>query len=95
MSHVDNLNLFYVALTRAREELHIMLPTPGRTESERISTLLDSVISRGDGEARIGELCGEIVENAEGFSVLFGTPSGPSETKTVPPATLPATSKRE
>ncbi len=90
MSHVDNLNLFYVALTRAREELHIMLPTPGRTESERISTLLDSVISRGDGEARIGELCGEIVENAEGFSVLFGTPSGPSETKTVPPATLPA-----
>lgn len=51
MSHVDNLNLFYVALTRAREELHIMLPVPGRTESERIGTLLDSVISRSGGEA--------------------------------------------
>ena len=49
MSHVDNLNLFYVALTRAREELHIMLPVPGRTESERIGTLLDSVISRSGG----------------------------------------------
>lgn len=72
MSHVDNLNLFYVALTRAREELHIMLPVPGRTESERIGTLLDSVISRSGGEARLGDACGKVVEGEEGFSILFG-----------------------
>ena len=90
MSHVDNLNLFYVALTRAREELHIMLPVPGRTESERIGTLLDSVISRSGGEARIGDACGKVVEGEEGFSILFGAPSGPSETKPVQPPVLPA-----
>ena len=90
MSHVDNLNLFYVALTRAREELHIMLPVPGRTESERIGTLLDSVISRSGGEARIGDACGKVVEGEKGFSILFGAPSGPSETKPVQPPVLPA-----
>ena len=79
-----------VALTRAREELHIMLPVPGRTESERIGTLLDSVISRSGGEARLGDACGKVVEGEEGFSILFGTPSGPSETKPVQPPVLPA-----
>ncbi len=37
MSYVDNINLFYVAATRAEEELHIMIPgipkTPGRISS--------------------------------------------------------------
>lgn len=89
LSHVDNLNLFYVALTRAREELHIMLPAPGKTESERIGTLLDSVIRRSGGEARIGDLLGCVTEADGNTTLLFGTPSGPSEQRPARTYTLP------
>lgn len=79
MSQVDNLNLFYVALTRAKEELHIMLPTPGKSETERISTLLDSVITRSGEEARTGDMTGKITNTADGVSLRFGSPGTTSQ----------------
>lgn len=81
MSQIDNLNLFYVALTRAKEELHIMFPAPGRTESERVNSLLDSVMVRSEDRIKIGEVTGLMDKRDDGFSISFGVPSGPSQTK--------------
>lgn len=40
MSHVDNINIFYVAVTRAEEELHLMMPADEHRKSDRISALV-------------------------------------------------------
>lgn len=89
MSQIDNLNLLYVALTRAREELHIMFPYPGRTESERVSTLLDSVMVKSENRVCIGDALGLITKLESGFEVSFGNPSGPSQKKSTAEKTLP------
>ena len=53
-SHIDNINLLYVALTRAAESLHIFIPTPsakGRqndTVGKLLLTTLDCTESRED-----------------------------------------------
>lgn len=82
MSQIDNLNLFYVALTRAMEELHIMMPSPGSRESEKVSVMLDSVIVRQSDEASIGSqadpdayLRGRIIPNSDGMVMEFGVPA--------------------
>ena len=38
-SHIDNINLFYVAATRAEQELHIQIPRGGK-ETQRIGSLV-------------------------------------------------------
>lgn len=40
MTHVDNINILYVALTRAEEELHIMMPREEKKHGDRIDTLV-------------------------------------------------------
>lgn len=40
MTHVDNINVLYVALTRAEEELHIMMPEVDKRTSNHIDTLV-------------------------------------------------------
>lgn len=93
MSQVDNLNLFYVALTRAMDELHIMMPTPGSRESEKVSVMLDSVIIRQGDEAAIGNqaapeayIRGHITPNSDGMVMEFGEPTIATESK---PASTP------
>ncbi|MCD8072233.1 MAG: UvrD-helicase domain-containing protein [Alistipes sp.] len=44
MSCVDNINLFYVAATRARDELHIMIPKGGR-QPLRIGSLISACLN--------------------------------------------------
>lgn len=76
MSHVDNLNLLYVALTRAKEELHIMIPHTERAERERISNIIDAVSeSADDGKGRrIGKCNGTLTESEDGMTIHFGSP---------------------
>lgn len=59
MSYVDNINLFYVAATRAEEELHIMIPGVPKTPG-RISSLIYASLSvAGDTvELGAGQDCG-------------------------------------
>lgn len=90
MSQIDNLNLMYVALTRACEELHIMFPAPGRTESERVNDLLDSIMVRSEDKIMIGDCVGLIASREDGFSIAFGTPSVSVETNKTSAKTLPA-----
>lgn len=47
-AHVDNLNLLYVALTRAEQELYVMYEIGGKT-SARVSTLMDAVLPQLEG----------------------------------------------
>ncbi len=52
-SHVDNINLLYVALTRASEELYILIPEAAGKSSKSKSE---------GGEKRVGELLWSVVE---------------------------------
>lgn len=78
MSHIDSLNMFYVAVTRAKEELHIMIPPPGRggDKAESIDNLVKAsfTIDADGGEARIGGLHGSFSEGEGGTFIEFGTP---------------------
>lgn len=48
-AHTDNINLLYVALTRAAESLHIFIPEPGRnTAPDTVGKLMLSVLPDGD-----------------------------------------------
>lgn len=48
-SHVDNINLLYVALTRAERELHIMYDSKPFKTVSRVSHLIDMVLPHIDG----------------------------------------------
>ena len=47
-SHVDNINLLYVALTRAGEELYAAIPQSSRTSKNHIGELVLGALSAGD-----------------------------------------------
>ena len=76
-SHIDNINLFYVAATRAEQELHIQIPRGGK-ETQRIGSLVMSAIQcADDGSAAIGETKGSVVHDDAGRLFRFGTPERP------------------
>lgn len=79
MSQVDNLNLLYVALTRAREELHIMMPVPGKSSAECVNGLLDSVMMRNGDKVGIGSMTGSMGPVGDGVRLEFGKPSEQNE----------------
>ncbi|MBP3356112.1 MAG: UvrD-helicase domain-containing protein [Rikenellaceae bacterium] len=88
MSHIDNVNTLYVALTRAQNELHIMIPLQSRQRSG-IHDLLLAALS-GDaasGQARAGaSLKGTYAEepDREIARYAFGTPTRMTSGKTDP-----------
>lgn len=68
-SHIDNINLLYVALTRAAESLHIFIPTPpakGR-QNDTVGKLLLSILSTAEHKA----------DRVSDVSFEFGEFSGP------------------
>lgn len=74
-SHVDNINLLYVALTRAAESLHVFVP---RQEGRIGSLLLRHLAADGD-RAVLGDLVGRCTctESSERFE--FGEFAGPAD----------------
>lgn len=69
-SQVDNLNIFYVAVTRAREELHLMMP---KTAKPRTGfNYIDSLIS-----AALVDMDGDVQETDGDTTVSFGQPCKP------------------
>ena len=77
LSHVDNINTLYVAATRAEEELHIMMPEPGKSQSDKISTLIGHSMRITGTESSIGAMRGHATDTGHGISVEFGTPVSP------------------
>jgi ATP-dependent exoDNAse (exonuclease V) beta subunit len=74
MSHIDNINTLYVALTRAREELHVMIPEPSKSSLDRVSALIDACITTGDGIAAEGTIRGTSSQADSGRIMEFGAP---------------------
>ncbi len=74
-SHVDHINLLYVAFTRAAEELHIFLPQDG---GAHVGMLLQKVLQHdGAGGASIGSLVGRYTADDESEQYEFGSCSAP------------------
>ena len=73
-AHVDNVNLLYVALTRAAESLHIFIPQKGgRTVG---GLLLQSIRTDGD-KALLDQTQGRYFADEAGEHISFGEFAGP------------------
>ncbi|MDR0384736.1 MAG: UvrD-helicase domain-containing protein [Prevotellaceae bacterium] len=84
-SAVDNLNLMYVAFTRAREELHVMLPLPGLSNGKTsgavsASSTLSSFLADNpdfmDGKAECTRLSGDDMLYSYGHKQYRTTDTG-------------------
>lgn len=82
-SHIDNINLLYVALTRAAESLHIFLPREG---SKHIGALLNRMIKHQSNNCTLGPLEGSLTlgeaYNRYEFGVFAGPVTADKERKT-------------
>ncbi|MDE7305086.1 MAG: UvrD-helicase domain-containing protein [Alistipes sp.] len=76
-AHVDNINLLYVALTRAAESLHIFIPQRG---TRHVGSLLLEQLTADGEEARLEELTGRYTRGEENERFEFGDFSGPADT---------------
>lgn len=74
-SHVDNINLLYVALTRAVEALYIFIPTQQR--GANVGGLLLQGIECDGAAARLGDTTGSHTVSETGQVFEFGTVTGP------------------
>lgn len=78
LTHIDNINIFYVAITRAEEELHLMFKHDDRSTKDSINDLLDSILSnsRTDDQStiKLGEIEGVVKELEDREIYEFGTP---------------------
>lgn len=94
LSHIDNINLFYVAVTRAEEELHIMVPRSPKSRTDRINELiLNSLQTTADDRVSLGDMTGTVRETEQGRLFEFGLPLRPAERQTEaapPPARYPS-----
>lgn len=80
-SYVDNVNLLYVALTRAVEQLHIFIPKA----RAGIGELLWQGISHTEDACQIEDLVGSYSATEQSEAYRFGTPSGPEPAKSGEP----------
>ncbi len=77
-SHIDNINMLYVALTRASQSLHLFIKEGKLGVGKAISALLPT----SDGTFNFGELEGEVSKNDELTTIVFGEKAAPiSENK--------------
>ncbi len=74
MSHVDRINLFYVAITRAEEELHLMMPSGASQKGERISALvLDAVGDRREIGVPVRRIPSPVSDTVKSIPASFGS----------------------
>lgn len=78
-SHVDNVNLLYVALTRAKESLHVFVPDTG-TRNATVGGLIVQSIAADEGKAWLGETEGRHSISEAGERFEFGEFAGPDRT---------------
>ncbi len=74
-AHVDNINLLYVALTRAAESLHVFVPHRG---GRHVGALLRQSIATDGDRAFVGTTEGRYTLAEESESFEFGTFAGPA-----------------
>ncbi len=72
---IDNVNLLYVALTRAKAELHVMIPDV----RPNIGALVRDAIRIDGTRALLGDMEGRVEETATGSRCCFGQPLPPQK----------------
>lgn len=75
-AHVDNINLLYVALTRAVESLHIFIPQKG-AKGPNVGQLILQNIAPEDGTVRLDGLEGSCSRDEAAETYEFGEFAGP------------------
>lgn len=73
-TQVDNLNMLYVALTRAEEELYLMMPRPKKTEGTKVSDLLLRSLRTDGPLVMAGGFEGETTESDGDLVYEWGDP---------------------
>lgn len=74
MSYIDAVNMFYVAVTRAEEELHLMIPDNPRSTG-RIGNLVRRVLHEDGAAVEAGGVKGAIERGDETTVIRFGSPA--------------------
>ncbi|MFR9503157.1 MAG: UvrD-helicase domain-containing protein [Rikenellaceae bacterium] len=72
-SHIDNINMLYVALTRASQSLHIFI----KEGQIGIGRAISNIIATSDKQITLGELRGEVTIDDEQRVYSFGERSAP------------------
>ena len=75
-AHVDNINLLYVALTRAVESLHIFIPQKG-AKGPNVGQLILQNIAPANGTVRLDGLEGSYFRDEAAETYEFGEFAGP------------------
>ena len=96
LTHIDNINLFYVAITRAEEELHLMFKHDTSAKQVSINNLLNNILTacrtgQDNNTVQLGEIEGHVTSAADREIYEFGTPyHKPIEPiQPIPPSTYP------
>lgn len=76
-AHVDNINLLYVALTRAAESLHVFIPQRG---SRHVGSLLLEHLTAEGEKALLDDLAGRYTRTDDSERFEFGEFAGPADT---------------
>ena len=76
-AHVDNINLLYVALTRAAESLHVFIP---RRNTGTVGALLLGNLQADGDKALLGDLTGQYAADEQGEHFTFGQLAAPEQT---------------
>lgn len=85
MSYIDNINLLYVAATRAEEELHIMVPGIPKTPGSISSLIYGAMPFTGD-TVEMDGIKGRVLTGENEITVRFGEPVHTNQTGSNPPA---------
>lgn len=78
-THVDNINLLYVALTRAKESLHVFVPETGSKNPTVGGAMIQALETDGD-RVSLGEMQGRHFATETGECFEFGEFTGPDDT---------------
>ncbi len=82
MAHIDGMNMFYVAVTRAEEELHLMMSSSPYNGKNSMGNIVRGVLREGDGaEVFAGEVRGVRTVSETGEVMTFGSPVHPEAGK--------------
>lgn len=80
MSCIDGMNMFYVAVTRAEEELHLMMSSNPRNSKNAIGNIVRRVLRGGEeAEVFVGETRDARTVSKEMEVMTFGSPVKPAQ----------------
>ncbi len=72
LAYIDNLNILYVAVTRAVKELHVIVPPHTSRSNQTIGVVLRSLFNASDEEIVLADVKGTVQQLDRGICYSFG-----------------------